>query len=153
MKPEVSIIVPTYNAESFIRECISSIVNQSYVDWEVIVVDNFSTDRTIEIIDSLDDQRVRIYRFSNHGIIAASRNLGVSKSTGKFLAFLDADDIWDRKKLESTLPYLKQGYDLVSHGEVHFSESFSPDTLPAVIDSSRMKPCRSFQTSGRNHDT
>ena len=104
-----SIILPTYNrAELFLKRAIDSVVRQSYKDWELIIVDNNSTDNTKDLVGSYSDNNIRLYSIQNEGNIAKSRNLGISKAKGEFIAFLDSDDFWHRDKLKISLDYLKK---------------------------------------------
>ena len=117
---KISIILPTYNrAESFLARAIDSVVNQSYKDWELIVIDNNSTDNTRDLIDSYKNNQIHLYNISNNGNIAKSRNLGISKAKGNFIAFLDSDDYWELDKLEKCAAILKNNldYDGVCHAE------------------------------------
>lgn len=103
----VSIIIPTYNHGQYVVEAIRSALSQTYTSIEVIVVDNFSTDGTKEIVRPLlQDGRLKYFQFDNKGIIAAARNFGVTKASGEYVAFLDSDDIWFPEKLAKQLPFL-----------------------------------------------
>jgi glycosyltransferase involved in cell wall biosynthesis len=99
--PLISIIIPTYNQAHFLKECLDSIRAQSYDRWEAIVINNYSTDNTIAVIESCQDERIRTINFHNNGVIAASRNQGLRDARGEYIAFLDSDDIWLPHKLES----------------------------------------------------
>ena len=116
--PIISIVIPTYNHANFLRSALDSVFAQSFKDWEVIVVNNYSDDDTIEVVQSFKDPRIQLVNFANHGIIGAARNYGLSIAKGAFIAFLDADDFWYPKKLDSCLRMLNTGYDLVCHAEV-----------------------------------
>jgi len=107
--------MPTYNQEKYIGGAITSVLNQTYANWELIVVDNYSTDKTSEIISSFKDSRIQCHSISNGGIIAVSRNLAISKSVGDYIAFLDSDDLWERNKLELANFALKDGFDIAYH--------------------------------------
>lgn len=104
--PLVSVIMPTFNQGPFIKDAIESVLIQSYKFIELIVVDNFSTDDTENIIKSLDDDRIIYLKYNNQGVIAAGRNYAVKHSNGEILAFLDSDDIWFPNKLEVQIPHL-----------------------------------------------
>ncbi len=97
--PFISVIMPTYNQAEFIGEAIESVLNQTYQSLELIVVDNYSQDKTQGIVEAFNDQRIKYYKFSNQGIIAASRNYGIRQANGKYIAFIDSDDIWFADKL------------------------------------------------------
>jgi glycosyltransferase involved in cell wall biosynthesis len=116
----VSVIMPAFNAEKFIRESIDSVIQQNYTDWELIIVDDGSTDSTQEIILEYvhSDSRIK-YFFQENGMQGKARNLGISKSRGEFIAFLDSDDLWLEQKLEKQVAVLdEQTVDLV------FSDGF-----------------------------
>ncbi|AJC49332.1 glycosyltransferase family 2 protein [Allofrancisella guangzhouensis] len=130
----VSIVVPTYNAEQFIVETIFSVINQTYVDWEIIVVDDCSTDNTKKLVKELINQDSRICLIEldkNFGGPAGPRNHGVKKSRGEYIAFLDSDDIWHPQKLEIQMSIIcndainfvcSQMQDFKAFGELKFNE-------------------------------
>ena len=99
-QPLVSVIMPTYNHAQFIGEAIDSVLNQTYKNLELIIIDNYSKDNTAEIVASYKDDRIKYLKFKNNGIIAASRNYGIRHSQGGYIAFLDSDDIWLPFKLK-----------------------------------------------------
>ncbi|WP_137419710.1 glycosyltransferase family 2 protein, partial [Escherichia coli] len=109
----VSIITPSYNSEEFIVQTYDSIRNQTYSNWEWIVTDDCSFDRTWEILEEISaaDPKVRIYRNKENSGAAVSRNNSIGKSKGKYLAFLDSDDLWEKNKLQEQLGFMKKnGY-------------------------------------------
>jgi glycosyltransferase involved in cell wall biosynthesis len=114
--PLVSIIIPTYNHAQFLHEALQSVCNQTFVDWEVLVINNYSEDDTIEIVKAFDDSRIHLENFRNNGVIAASRNHGIGMARGKYLAFLDSDDTWFPEKLSTCIVRLENGCGLVCHG-------------------------------------
>ena len=116
--PAVSVVIPTFNHAQFLRIALESIRAQTFVDWEVIVVNNFSEDETIVVVESYEDPRIRLVNFANQGIIAAARNHGLSLTKAPFVAFLDSDDFWYPEKLQLCMDKLAHGYDLVCHSEV-----------------------------------
>jgi glycosyltransferase involved in cell wall biosynthesis len=105
-KPIISIIVPAYNAEKTIKRTIDSALNQTFSDFELIVVNDGSQDSTLEIVSSIKDPRIKVFSFANAGA-AVARNRGFAHSTGEFIAFLDADDLWTPDKLEAQLKALQ----------------------------------------------
>ena len=118
LNPKVSVIVPTFNQGHFLREAINSVLAQTLLEWELIIVDNFSIDSTSEIVLSFADSRIRYKRFRNHGVIGRSRNFGVSLARAPFIAFLDSDDTWAPEKLESCISVLNnESADVVCHSE------------------------------------
>ena len=96
----VSVVIPTYNYGHFLSEAIDSVLSQTFGNFEILVVDNFSTDNTKNLMASYKDSRVHHHLFDNGGSIAAARNYGWGKARGELVAFLDADDSWRPKKLE-----------------------------------------------------
>lgn len=106
--PLVSVIMPCYNMEGFVADTIRSVRNQTFVDWELLIVDDASTDGTVALVQSLAEQDDRIDFSINpeHAGIAPTRNSCIKKSKGRFLAFLDADDIWHPEKLERQLHFM-----------------------------------------------
>ena len=93
MNPFFSVVVPLYNKENYIKSTILSVLNQSFDDFEIVVVNDGSTDRSEQRISELNDSRIRYFKTENKGVSAA-RNLGIEQSSGKFICFLDADDFW-----------------------------------------------------------
>ena len=90
-------------------------MKQTYIFWELLIVDNHSSDGTLNYINSIDDHRIRFLSINNNGVIASSRNLGIRQSTGEYIAFLDSDDWWKDDKLEKSIAYLERGYDFIYH--------------------------------------
>lgn len=105
---KVSVVIPTYNYGKYIGEAIKSVLAQTYRNIEIIVIDNYSEDQTEEIISSFRSESIKYYKFKNNGIIAASRNYGISKATGEYIAFLDADDAWCPIKIEKQLIHFRE---------------------------------------------
>lgn len=104
----VSIIMPVYNAERFIAESIESIIIQTYEDWELILVDDCSKDRSYEVIKKyLVDDRIKYFKLEENSGAAVSRNTALEKAKGRYIAFLDSDDIWDREKLQKQLNFMR----------------------------------------------
>ena len=114
MKPEISIIIPTFNNADLLHRAIQSIFNQTIKNWEAIIIDNSSTDSTKSVVDSFRDSRIRFFSINNKGIIAISRNFGIKKSRSENIAFLDSDDWWMKNKLEISLKYIDD-YDFIYH--------------------------------------
>jgi teichuronic acid biosynthesis glycosyltransferase TuaG len=97
---KVSVIVTTFNRADLVRETIDSILNQTFQDFELIVVDNCSCDNTEEVVNNYQDKRIRYFRNDNNGVIAVNRNFGIAKARGEYVAFCDDDDLWLPEKLE-----------------------------------------------------
>ena len=107
MKPLVSIIMPAYNAEKYIAESIRSVIKQTYQNWELIVADDCSTDDTAEIVNSFSDARIHYYKCVKNSGVAQTRNFGISKADGEWIAFLDSDDLWEPTKLEKQIGFIE----------------------------------------------
>ena len=103
----ISVIIPTYNRAHLIKRSIDSVLNQTYKNLELIIVDDGSTDNTKEIIDSIKDERIVYVKQENQGASAA-RNKGIDLAKGKYIAFQDSDDVWHSDKLEKQINALKQ---------------------------------------------
>jgi len=120
----ISIITPAYNAEKYISETIDSVLKQTYVNWELIIVDDCSTDSTSEIVQNYQkkDDRIKYYRLANNsGAASIPRNVGLEKAKGTYVTFLDSDDIWLPEKLEKQMLYLQQtNSDLIYTNTVYF---------------------------------
>ena len=110
MNNKVSVITPTFNAERFIGDTIESVLNQSYQDFELIIVDDCSTDRTEQIIKRYieKDERIKFYKLSENSGAAVARNTALDKAIGRYIAFLDGDDLWHKEKLEKQLCFMRE---------------------------------------------
>ncbi|MBD1809592.1 glycosyltransferase [Microcoleus sp. FACHB-SPT15] len=105
--PTISVVIPAYNAERTILETIASVQQQTFSDFELIVINDGSTDRTLELLYNVQDERLKIFSYENGGLPVA-RNRGISQANGEFIAFIDADDLWTPDKLELQLAALQQ---------------------------------------------
>lgn len=107
--PLISIITPSFNAGSFIKETIRSVQSQSYTNWEMIVVDDLSKDNTLEIVkeEQKKDDRIKLIVLEENSGAAIARNIGIDHAKGKYLAFLDSDDLWLPEKLEKQLVFMQ----------------------------------------------
>lgn len=109
----VSIIMPAYNAEKYIEEAIQSVLKQTYTNWELIIVNDCSTDKTEQIIKKYQeqDQRIRLCSLIKNKGVANARNTAIKNAVGRYLAFLDSDDMWLPEKLEKQINFMKKnGY-------------------------------------------
>lgn len=106
----VSIITPMYNSEKFIESTIKSVIEQTYQDWEMIIVDDCSTDNSPDIVKSYveQDERIKYIRNKSNLGVSSARNLALENANGQFLAFLDSDDIWTSTKLETQINFMIQ---------------------------------------------
>lgn len=113
--PLVSVIIPTYNRAAMLDSCLASVVRQTFTRWEVVVVDNCSTDKTDEVVTGFKDDRIKLLKINNEGVIGKSRNLGVTQSKGEWIAFLDSDDKWASDKLANCLEAVDHDTDFIYH--------------------------------------
>jgi glycosyltransferase involved in cell wall biosynthesis len=103
MTPTVTVVMPAYNAEAFVGEAIESVLAQTYADWQLVVVDDGSTDGTSLVVAAYDDPRIHLVAIAHSGLPAVARNRGLTNSDSRYVAFLDADDFWQPKKLARQL--------------------------------------------------
>ena len=109
----VSIIMPSWNTERFIAETIQSVVDQTYTNWELLIVDDCSTDNTDEVVASFKDDRIKYFHNEKNSGAALTRNRAMREARGEWIAFLDSDDLWMPKKLEKQIAFMKEnGYTL-----------------------------------------
>ena len=108
MKALVSIITPTFNSEKYILQTIQSVQNQIYSDWEMIIVDDCSTDKTESIILDLiaADNRIKFYKLQKNAGAGVARNQAITMASGRYIAFLDSDDLWKPEKLQKQIDFL-----------------------------------------------
>lgn len=106
-QPNVSVVIPVYNGATTVKQTIESVLQQTYQDFEIIVINDGSQDESLAVISSIQDERIKVFSYSNAGL-SASRNRGFALACGQFIAFLDADDLWTSDKLELQLKALEQ---------------------------------------------
>lgn len=116
--PQISVVIPVYNGEKTIRETIESVLNQTFTDFELIVINDGSTDSTLDILHSIQDPRLKVFSYPNAGS-NPSRNRGFNKSCGDYISFIDADDLWTADKLEEQYKALQEN----PHAAVAYSWS------------------------------
>ena len=123
--PKVSIIIPAYNAESTIKCTIESVQKQTYRDYELIIIDDGSSDRTAKIVREIADNRLKLFNYKNRGL-STSRNRGIQQATGEYIAFLDADDLWTKDKLEKQIAILETNPEVgVVYSQTYYIDSQS----------------------------
>ena len=108
--PKVSVIIPTYNRVDLLSRAMRSVKQQTHKDWEMIIVDDYSNDATVQMVASwmVNDERIKYYKLpQNSGSPVAPRNIGVSYAIGDYISFLDSDDLWFNNKLETQLWYMQ----------------------------------------------
>ncbi|MGL5452237.1 MAG: glycosyltransferase family 2 protein [Aeromonas sp.] len=133
----VSIIMPTYNSELYIRHSVASVLSQSFSDWRLYIIDDASTDNTANVVKDINDDRIEYILLKDNGGVANARNVGIQSANGKYIAFLDSDDLWEANKLEKQIFLLEQGYAVVCG---NYSTFLSDDIdRPVLVRTSPME--------------
>lgn len=104
----VSIIMPNYNCAKYLKDTIDSVLAQTYTNWELLFVDDCSTDDSVSMIQSFHDDRIKVFQSKQNGGAAIARNYAIEAARGRWIAFLDSDDLWHPQKLEKQLEYMIQ---------------------------------------------
>lgn len=151
MSDLISIVMPAYNTADYIKDSLESVLSQTYSDWELIIVDDCSTDNTAEIIRPfLSDGRIKYLRNEKNSGAAISRNRALREARGKWVAFLDSDDVWHKEKLEKQLSFMKENNYKFSFTDynIQLEGQWLPYvyTAPKVINKRRMKNYCYFST-------
>ena len=107
MKPKISIILPNYNNEKYLKEAIESVLKQTYTNFELIIVDDASTDGSLEIIRAFNDKRIKVITSEVNRHVAYASNLGIQYASGEYIAKIDSDDIWENQKLEKQIEFME----------------------------------------------
>ena len=103
----VSIITPSYNSSRFIEECVGSVISQTYDNWELLIVDDYSIDNSLQILKKYNDKRIQLIELDKNVGAAKARNVAIRKAKGKYIAFLDSDDLWEPQKLEKQISFME----------------------------------------------
>ena len=145
--PEISVVMPVYNGEKHIRETIESVLNQTFNDFEFIIVDDCSTDRTQEIILSYTDNRIKLIKNKNNSGVSFSANRGFDVATGEYLVRVDADDICIKDRFEKQLKFMKKNKDIGICGSAicQFNDNGDILTLELPTSPSKTKVCMLFR--------
>lgn len=140
----VSIITPSYGSEKFIIKTIESVQAQTYLDWEMIIVDDVSPDNTNKIIENFiqQDSRIKLIRLEKNSGAAVARNRAIQEASGRFIAFLDADDLWKANKLEKQLEFMAKKncalsytyYDAIDEDNNLLEKTFEPPLKLSYTD-------------------
>lgn len=130
--PETSIIMPAYNSAPFIREAIDSVLAQTYTKWELVIVDDASTDDTAQVVMSYHDERIRYKRNGQNMGAALTRNKAIAMAQGRYIAFLDADDLWLPEKLEKQIAFMQSK---------HIAISYTPYYILSEGDNTPIRSC------------
>ena len=128
MNDLVSIITPSYNTANFIGETIKSVLNQTYQNWEMIIVDDCSTDNTDEIVSQFSDSRIIYLKNEKNSGAAVSRNRALKEAKGRWIAFLDSDDLWKEDKLQKQISFMEENQYSFSYTNYHeINENSEPN--------------------------
>jgi len=129
-KPSVSIIMPAYNAAKTISDSIQSVLNQTYTDWELIIINDGSSDSTSSIVGAYPDPRIILLEQQNSGV-AEARNNGIRHARGNMIAFLDSDDLWIETKLEKFMLFIQQqNFCGLAYSKIRYFSDNPADSLP-----------------------
>ena len=153
--PKVSVIIPTYNRAEFLRSTITSVLNQTFQDFEIIVIDDASQDHTREVVNSLNDERIRYIRHERNKGVAAARNTGIVNAKSDYIAFLDDDDEWFPEKLQKQFNLLEScppTIGVVYTGSLRIEES-SKKILSKIFPKKRGDIFDEILTTNRAADT
>lgn len=139
----VSVIMPSWNTAKYIGESIQSVINQTYKNWELIIVDDCSTDNTDEVVSSFDDPRIHYYKNNENCGAALTRNRALREANGEWIAFLDSDDLWKSQKLEKQLSFMNHnGYVFSYHNYEKIDENSKPLNIyvtgPKIVTKRKM---------------
>ena len=155
--PAFSVVIPTYNQAEYLRVALKSVLVQTFTDFEVVIVNNYSTDHTLQVIQALPDPRVQVIDFRNHGVIGAGRNVGIKASQAPYVAFLDSDDTWYSDKLQRIAEVIKHepdvglichDQDLLRDGQVAAVSCYgAPDDFPGSMYDHLLFVCNPPATS------
>lgn len=157
----VSIIMPSWNTARWIGESIQSVINQTYKKWELIIVDDCSTDNTDDIVASFRDERIRYLKNEKNSGAALTRNYAMREAKGEWIAFLDSDDLWAPEKLEKQIKFMiDNDYTFSYHEYVKVDEDTKPLNIyvsgPKIVTKRKMyhygyPGCLTFMYSAKKH--
>lgn len=151
---EVSVIIPAYNASHYVRGAVASVLGQTFSDLEVLVVDDSSTDETVDIVTQMAvrDRRVRLLRHTANRGPATARNTALSAASGRYIAFLDSDDMWLSRKLETQIQFMKEkeaAFSYTSYRRISTSGEIisGPVPIPHTLDYNHLLKNTAIATS------
>lgn len=136
----VSIIMPTYNSGEYIGRALDSVLKQTYHNWELLIVDDCSTDNTEEVVRlyMLEESRIKYHRLEKNSGAAIARNTAVTLATGRYIAFLDSDDLWYPEKLSKQIAFMKTHnytFTCTSYTKIDENDRYLNKTINAVVES------------------
>ena len=143
----VSIIMPSWNTSRFIGKSIESVLNQTYSNWELIIVDDCSTDDTDSVVAAYSDDRIKYIKNERNSGAAITRNRAIREANGEWIAFLDSDDLWEPEKLEKQINFMKDnGYVFSYHEYVKIDEDDNP--LNIYVSGPEVVTCQGMYNYG-----
>ena len=125
MNNTVSVIIPVYNQEKYIEQCLNSVVNQTYTNLEIIVIDDCSTDSSINIVNNFmnKDNRIKLIELPENKGVSTARNTGIDMATGDYICFIDSDDVWVLNKIEKQVKFMNENnYEFIYSNYAYLSE-------------------------------
>lgn len=145
MQPFFSVIVPVHNAEKYVHKCLDSVINQTFKDFEVLIVDDSSSDKTVEVINNIigNYKNFKLITLSKNSGVANARNIGIKRANGKYICFLDDDDLWLKNKLQIEYEFIRKkkakwvfsNYEVVDKNYNHLGTRFR---VPGKYDYKKM---------------
>lgn len=134
-KPSISIVTAVFNGEKYIKECLLSVINQTYANFEHIIIDDNSSDNTVQIIKGLikNDSRFKLIELKVNGGSGKARNLGIEKAIGKYITFIDGDDMWSLDRLKGHLNFMTLNHVNFSHTSYSFIDQNSNEIKSPFI--------------------
>lgn len=145
MSDLVSIITPSYNTALFISQMIESVLYQTYTNWEMIIIDDCSTDNTEEVVRRYKDKRIRFIRNNQNLGAAMSRNIALGLAKGEWIAFLDSDDLWDKDKLTKQVDFMKRNNYLFSYTNYREISEDNVVLSPCISGPKRINKLKMYQ--------
>lgn len=124
----ISVIIPLYNMEKYISDALNSVITQTYKNWEIIIIDDASKDNSPLIAKNFECNNIKLICLNEHKGPAYSRNIGIKNSKGRYITFLDADDIWKKEKLEKQLNFLKNNNYVFTFTGYEYADEFGLGT-------------------------
>ena len=136
--PLVSVVIPTFNHAHYLSRALQSVLDQTYTNWEVIVIDNYSVDNTDEVMSHFVAPKIIHLKNHNKGVIAVSRNVGIRAAKGEWIAFLDSDDWWTADKLQACYKCITDKVDLIYH-DLEIITDLQPHKRGRIAESWQVK--------------
>ena len=146
MEVYFSVVIPLYNKEAYVAKTLNSVLNQTYQNFEVIIVNDYSNDNSLDVVKAIHDHRIKIIEHSKNKGVSASRNTGINAATHSYIAFLDADDQWDPVYLETIVNLIKE-YPDESVFATHYRENHNGKLLVPKSKLSKKNKEKSFVIS------